>query len=104
VKVHPEGPLERKFWIAVMILTFGPIALSMGAGILGWLAGDGDDGFTATAPLLLFGFVMVGLVVVGFGLASLFKGKPDWLELIIGSAWLFFFGRAFLQMLGLQGI
>jgi hypothetical protein len=52
--------------------------------------------------MLLFGMAMVGVIVFGFSLWEAIKGKADWLELVLSAVWLFFFGRAFLQMIGIE--
>jgi hypothetical protein len=97
-----EGPLERKFWIFIAVLTFGPIAIYIIAGILGWLSGEGGAGFAVTAPLALVSMTMVGVIVFSSNLWQALKRKADWLELLLSGAWLFFFGRAFLLMIGVE--
>jgi hypothetical protein len=95
-----EGPLQRKFWVFIAVLTFGPIAIYFVVGFLGLLLGEGSDGFPLTWPLALVGMTMVGVIVFGSSLWNALKGNADWLTLLLSGAWLFLFGRAFLQMIG----
>lgn len=103
MKVRQEGPLERRFWIAIGVLTFGPIALTMGVVILLAITGNNaGPAFEFLTPAFLFGMTMVGVICFGDAVHDAIKGKPEWIWVLVCSAWLFFFGRAFLHSVGLQ--
>lgn len=94
--------MERKFWIAVGVLTFAPFAITAGATVLGMLSGAGNAGFEATTPLFVFGMTMVGVLYTFGNIDDLLQRKRGWLGLLLGVAWTLFFGRMFLQTIGVQ--
>lgn len=85
-----------------MVLTFAPIGLALAVVLLSALFGLGDDPWEAVSPLFIFGMAMVGFLNLGFCLNDAFKGKPDWLMLVISAAWTYFAGRALLHLLGVD--
>ena len=100
MKEPREGPIERKFWMLVMALTVGPLAICIGVVVVGEFIGRGHDAANAISPLFLFGMVMVGVAIVAPTIKMLISGDRDWWGLILGSCWLLYFGRSFLQVVG----
>lgn len=95
-----EGPLERRFWIAVGVLTIGPIALSLIVAIVASLTGQGRGTWDAVAPMFVFGMATVGVLNLRFALRNAANGKPSWLWLAMCLIWTAGFGGAFLKFLG----
>ncbi|MFU7527333.1 hypothetical protein [Qipengyuania sp. ASV99] len=105
MRQQQEGPLERKFWKTVGVVTFGPIALALGLIILAAVFGVGRDSTDAIGLLLFFGLAMVGVLNFGFGLTNIVKGKSDqfnWTCLLLGGGFAAFFGSGVLQALGVE--
>lgn len=98
-----EGRFERSLWTVIGYVAFGSIALPLCLAILGAIFGSGGGkAFHATAPIFAFGMTMVGALAFGFALNDSLKGKTDWIWLAISGAWLFFFGRTFLRIVGID--
>ena len=102
MKERQEGPLERRFWKAVMVLVLFPLVVSFGVIIIGVVIGEGREAISAVMPLFLFGMAMVGFAIAGPTLRMMVTGEHrDWFGLLMSCVWLFFFGRAFLRTVGI---
>ncbi len=100
VKQNDEGPLERKFWGAVSVLTFGPIAIAVGLLFFYAIFGGGGGNYDAIGLIFFFGLFMVGLVMFVSGLAQILKGAADqfnWMTLLLGGGFVIFFGSGVWQ-------
>lgn len=100
MKQKDEGPLERKLWGAVGILTFGPIAIAVGLLFFYAIFGGGGGNHNAIGLLFFFGLFMVGLVMFVTGLAEIIKGNADqfnWMCLLLGGGFAIFFGSGVWQ-------
>lgn len=105
MKQQEEGPLERKFWTAVGVLTFGPIAVAVGLLFFYAIFGEEGGNYDAISLLFVFGLFMVGLVMFFSGLTNILKGESDqfnWLNLLLGGGFAIFFGSGVWQAIGVD--
>lgn len=103
MKIRQEGSIERKFWVAVSVVTFGHPAVTLGVVAIGMVLGFAPEAFQAVVPLFLFGMMMLGALVVGFSLYDLFKGRAKLFEiakLVTGAGFLFLAGAPSCAQLG----